>query len=159
MGVFSSAWRAVAGHLVAAFFADRDRVGLAVAAAATGRYADSTVRLALFGFVGGILGVGLAAFAVTAATADRPGVVDLAQRSLRWRGPVRWYLLAPFTVPRGRRSSRSPSTAWACWSPLRWLAAGDRLHWVLQDRWRDRYSLLRLSAYVAFWCALKSREA
>jgi hypothetical protein len=57
--------------------------------------------LPLHGFLGGVLGVGLGAFVVTAALARREGVVDLARRSVRWRVPVRWYLVALFTVPVG----------------------------------------------------------
>jgi hypothetical protein len=49
--------------------------------------------------LGGALGVGLAAFVVTAATDGRAGVHDLARRSLRWRVPLRWYLIALFGVP------------------------------------------------------------
>ena len=55
--------------------------------------------LPMHGFLGGVLGVGFAAFLVTAALAGRDGVVDLDHRSLRWRVPVRWYLVALFTVP------------------------------------------------------------
>jgi hypothetical protein len=55
----------------------------------------------LHGFLGGVLRVGLGAFLVTAALRGREGVVDLARRSMRWRVPVRWYLVALFTVPVG----------------------------------------------------------
>lgn len=55
----------------------------------------------LHGFLGGVLGVGVGAFLVTGALAGREGVVDLAGRNLRWRVPVRWYLVALFTVPVG----------------------------------------------------------
>lgn len=57
--------------------------------------------LPLHGFVGGLLGVGVGAFLVTATPAGRDGVVDLARRSARWRVPIRWYLVALFTVPVG----------------------------------------------------------
>ena len=57
--------------------------------------------LPLHGLLGGVLGVGLAAFLVTAALDGRDGVVDLAWRSVRWRVPVRWYLVALFTIPVG----------------------------------------------------------
>jgi CAAX protease family protein len=43
----------------------------------------------------------LGAFLVTGALAGREGVVDLAQRSVRWRVPLRWYLVALFTIPVG----------------------------------------------------------
>jgi hypothetical protein len=55
--------------------------------------------LPLHGVLGGALGVGVGAFVVTAALSGRDGVVDLARRSTRWRVPVRWYLVALFTVP------------------------------------------------------------
>jgi hypothetical protein len=57
--------------------------------------------LPLHGVLGGVLGVRVGAFLVTGALAGREGVVDLARRSLRWRVPVRWYLVALFTVPVG----------------------------------------------------------
>jgi hypothetical protein len=50
--------------------------------------------LPLHGVVGGVLGVGLAAFPVTAALSGRAGVADLVRRSVRWRVSVRWYLIA-----------------------------------------------------------------
>ena len=46
-----------------------------------------------------IFGVALPAFLVVAAVHGRAGVRDLAQRSLRWRVGLRWYLLALFGVP------------------------------------------------------------
>jgi hypothetical protein len=55
----------------------------------------------MHGFVGGLLGVGVGAYLVPAALAGRDGVVDLARRSVRWRVPIRWYLVALFTVPVG----------------------------------------------------------
>jgi uncharacterized protein len=45
------------------------------------------------------LALGIAAFLVTAALAGRAGVADLGRRSVRWRVPVRWYLIALFYVP------------------------------------------------------------
>jgi len=53
----------------------------------------------LHGVVGGALGVALAAFLVTAGLSGRAGVADLGRRSVRWRVPVRWYLIALFSVP------------------------------------------------------------
>jgi hypothetical protein len=47
------------------------------------------------------LGAGLAAFLVTVALSGRAGVADLGRRSLRWRVPLRWYLIALFSVPIG----------------------------------------------------------
>jgi hypothetical protein len=57
--------------------------------------------LPLHGVLGGVLGVGIGAFVVTGALAGRDGVIDLARRSLRWRVPIGWYLVALFTVPVG----------------------------------------------------------
>ena len=78
--------------------------------------------LPLYGFLGTVLGVGLGAFVVTAALAGREGVVDLARRSVRWRVPVRWYLVALLTVPVGAtlislaiygpRALASPAGGW-----------------------------------------------
>jgi hypothetical protein len=78
--------------------------------------------LPLHGVMGGALGVGVGAFVVTGALAGRDGVVDLAQRSVRWRVPVRWYLVALFTVPVGAtllslaiygpRALASPAGGW-----------------------------------------------
>jgi hypothetical protein len=58
--------------------------------------------LPLHGVLGGVLGVGVGAFLVTGALAGREGVVDLARRSLRWRVPLRWYLVgySPFRSER-----------------------------------------------------------
>jgi hypothetical protein len=57
--------------------------------------------LPLHGVLGGVLGVYVGAFLVTGALAGRDDIVDLARRRLRWRVPVRWYLVALFTVPVG----------------------------------------------------------
>ena len=69
-----------------------------------------------------LLGVGVGAFVVTGALAGRKGVVDLARRGVRWRVPVRWYLVALFTVPvgatlislaiYGSRALASPPSGW-----------------------------------------------
>ena len=58
-------------------------------------------RIRLHGVVWGILGVGLGAFFVTYALTGRAGVADLARRSVRWRVPLRWYLITLLTVPVG----------------------------------------------------------
>src|SRR4051794_29015599 len=55
--------------------------------------------LPLYGVVDGVLGVGLGAFFVTYALSGRAGVADLARRSVRWRGPLRWYVIALLMVP------------------------------------------------------------
>jgi CAAX protease family protein len=129
----------------------------------------------LFGVVGGILGVGLGAFVVTGVTAGRAGVVDLTRRTLRWRVPVRWYLIALFGVPvaatllalaiYGPEALESPADGWP--EALAEVAALFVLQLVLfqlaeeigftgflQDRWQDRFSPLRLTVYVAFFWAL-----
>jgi membrane protease YdiL (CAAX protease family) len=129
----------------------------------------------LFGVVGGILGVGLGAFVVAGVTGGRAGVVDLARRTLRWRVPVRWYLIALFGVPvaatllalaiYGPEALESPANGWP--EALAEVAALFVLQLVLfqlaeeigftgflQDRWQDRFSALRLTAYVAFFWAL-----
>jgi hypothetical protein len=76
----------------------------------------------LHGFLGGVLGVGVGAFLVTAALAGRDGVVDLARRSVPLARPIRWYLVALFTVPVGAtlislaiygpRALASPAGGW-----------------------------------------------
>jgi membrane protease YdiL (CAAX protease family) len=129
----------------------------------------------LFGVVGGILGVGLGAFVVTAATAGRAGVADLLRRSFRWRVPARWYLLALFGVPvaatllalaiYGPAALEAPADGWpealaevaglfVLQLVLFQLAEEIGFTGFLQDRWQDRFSPLRLSAYVAFFWAL-----
>jgi membrane protease YdiL (CAAX protease family) len=55
--------------------------------------------LPMWGSLGTIFGVALAAFLVIAASDGRAGVWDLARRSLRWRVGVRWYLVALFGLP------------------------------------------------------------
>jgi hypothetical protein len=48
-----------------------------------------------------VLGSAVPAFVVTALVSGRAGVWDLARRSLRWRVPLRWYLvglLAPLLI-------------------------------------------------------------
>ena len=102
MGLLSSVQRVIARHPVATFLVIG--IGVGLAAAATAPLVEARIPpfgLPLFAVAGGIAGVGIAALVVTAATSGRPGVVDLARRSLRWRVPVRWYLIALFTVPVG----------------------------------------------------------
>lgn len=129
----------------------------------------------LFGVVGGILGVGLGAFVVTGVTAGRAGVVDLTRRTLRWRVPVRWHLLALFGVPvaatllafaiYGPEALESPPDGWpnavaevaalfVIQLILLQLAEEIGFTGFLQDRWQDQFSALRLTAYVAFFWAL-----
>jgi membrane protease YdiL (CAAX protease family) len=55
--------------------------------------------LPMWGSLGTIFGVALAAVLVVAASDGRAGIRDLARRSLRWRVGVRWYLLAVLGLP------------------------------------------------------------
>ena len=55
--------------------------------------------LPMWGSLGTIFGVALAAVLVVAASDGWAGVRDLARRSLRWRVGVRWYLLAVLGLP------------------------------------------------------------
>jgi uncharacterized protein len=99
----SSVLRPVARHAVVAFMV----IGLAAAFLAAGvvpPIVDAQVLpfdLPLYGVVGGFLGVGVGAFLVTYALSGRAGVADLARRSVRWRVPLRWYLIALLAVPVG----------------------------------------------------------
>jgi len=94
--------RITARHPVLAFMAIGLGAGFLTAAIRPIAEADVLpYGLPLHGFLGGVLGVGLGAFVVTAALAGSEGVVDLAQCSVRWRAPLRWYLVALFTVPVG----------------------------------------------------------
>jgi uncharacterized protein len=131
--------------------------------------------LPLHGLLGGVLGVGLGAFLVTAALEGRDGVVDLAQRSVRWRVPVRWYLVALFTVPVGAtllslgiygpQALASPAGGWQ--RVLAEVAAVFLLQLVLfqlaeeigftgflQHHWQDRYHPMKLTLYVALLWAV-----
>jgi membrane protease YdiL (CAAX protease family) len=129
----------------------------------------------LHGLLGGVLGVGLGAFLVTAALKGRDGVVDLAQRSVRWRVPVGWYLVALFTVPvgatllslgiYGSQALASPAGGWP--RALAEVAAVFLLQLVLfqlaeeigftgflQHHWQDRYHPMKLTLYVALLWAV-----
>ena len=100
MNAWSSARRGVARHPVLAFMLISLGVGFVTAAIPP--IVDSEIPpfdQPFHGIVGGALGVGLAAFLVTAALSGRAGVADLGRRSVRWRVPVRWYLIALFSVP------------------------------------------------------------
>jgi uncharacterized protein len=129
----------------------------------------------LDGVVGGILGVGLAAFLVTAAADGRPGVVDLARRTFRWRVHVGWYALALLYVPltvtvlafvfyQGE-VLETPPEGWlhvigavcalfVLQSVLFQFA--EEVGWTgfFQDRLRDRYGPIALSFVVAVPWAL-----
>jgi membrane protease YdiL (CAAX protease family) len=122
-----------------------------------------------------VLGVGIGAFVVTAAVAGRDGVIDLARRSVRWRVPVRWYLVALFTVPvgatlislaiYGSQALTIPIGGWP--RALAEVAAVFVLQLVLfqlaeeigftgflQHHWQDRYRPMKLSLYVALLWAV-----
>ncbi|HEX9762318.1 MAG TPA: hypothetical protein VGA97_04370 [Acidimicrobiia bacterium] len=176
MSLPTSVRRAVARHPVAAFLV----IGGAVfaAAALTPTLVENQIPpfdLPLWGSLGGILGVGLAAFLVTAATEGRTGVTDLVRRSLRWRVPFRWYLIALLGVPLaatlvaitiyGMTALASPAGGWPravgevlfLFSlQLILFQLAEEIGWTgfLQDRWQDHYHPLKLSAMVAFPWAL-----
>jgi uncharacterized protein len=105
----------------------------------------------------------------------QPGVADLTRRSLRWRVPVRWYLIALLSVPvgatlislviYGRQALATPSGGWP--RALVEVAAMFLLQLVLfqlaeeigftgflQDHWQDRYHPLKLTLYVALLWAV-----
>ena len=89
-----SAWPpsvAVGRHPVPAF--------LVLTFALTGLLAVLPVPSSAYGSIENIVGAAVPAFIVTALVSGRAGVLDLARRSLRWQGPVRWYLLALIALP------------------------------------------------------------
>ena len=124
--------------------------------------------------VGGSLGLGLAAFLVTAALSGRAGVADLGRRSVRWRVPVRWYLIALFSVPvaatlislaiYGPRAL-APRSGWPralaevaglLLLQLVFFQLAEEIGFTgfLQHHWQDRYSPMKLTLYVALLWAL-----
>jgi uncharacterized protein len=131
--------------------------------------------LPLHGIVGGTLGVGVSAFLVTGALAGRNGVVDLTRRAVRWRVPVRWYLVALFTVPvvatlisvaiYGPRALAPPAGGWPralaeviavflLQLVLFQLAEEIGFTGFLQHHWQDRYHPMKLTLYVALLWAV-----
>jgi membrane protease YdiL (CAAX protease family) len=161
------AQRTVARHPIASFLAIS--YGVSLAAALTTLFAKGEVTqfdLPVFASVGTILGVALAAFVVTAAADGRAGVDDLVRRCLRWRVPVRWYLLALFGVPLattlfavaifGTDGLASPSVVLAVAAlfllQFVFFNFAEEIGWTgfFQDRLRHRYGPLKLSAVVAF---------
>jgi membrane protease YdiL (CAAX protease family) len=166
----------IAHHPVLAFMVIG--LGAGFLAAAIRPIAEADVLpfgLPLHGFLGAVLGVGLGAFVVTAALRGREGVVDLARRSVRWRVPVRWYLVALFAVPVGATlisfaiygpgALTSPPGGWP--RALDEVAAVFLLQLVLfqlaeeigftgflQHHWQDRYHPMKLTLYVALLWAL-----
>jgi uncharacterized protein len=97
---WSSVRQVVARHPVAAFLVICYAVTWAVAVPWFRTRTDILpFDLPMWGSIGTIFGVALAAFLVVAATDGRAGVRDLARRSLRWRVGVRWYLIALLGMP------------------------------------------------------------
>ena len=172
----SSVLRLVARHPVVVFMV----IGLvpAFAVGVIPPIVDAQVLpfdLPLHGVVWGVLGVGLGAFLVTYALAGRAGVADLARRSVRWRVPLRWYLIALLTVPVGATlislviyggdALAAPPSGWP--RTLAEVAAVFLLQLVLfqlaeeigftgflQHHWQDRYHPMKLTLYVALLWAL-----
>jgi membrane protease YdiL (CAAX protease family) len=169
--------RTLARHPIAAFLVIGNVVYFATVL--TPWVADRKVtafELPLHGIVGGLLGVGLGAFVVTAAADGRAGVADLVARTLRWRVPVRWYLIALLGVPLATTvlaaaiyqgdAFESPADGWlhvigaVCALfvlQLVFFQLTEEIGWTgfFQDRLRDRYGPIKLSAVVAvpwaFW--------
>src|SRR5215207_8542602 len=167
--------RGVARHPVLAFMLIS--LGIGFVTAAIPPIVDSEILpfgLPLHG-VGMSLGAGLAAFLVTAALSGRAGVADLTRRSVRWRVPVRWYLIALLSVPVGAtlislvvygpQALATPSGGWP--RALAEVAAVFVLQLVLfqlaeeigftgflQHHWQDRYHPLKLAFYVALLWAV-----
>jgi uncharacterized protein len=163
--------RAVARHPVAAFLIIGNAVVLA--AALIPPLVEAKILpfdLPLWASLSTIFGVGLAAFLVTAATDGRAGVNDLVRRSLSWRVPLRWYLIALLSVPvaatllaiviYGPHALDSPAGGWAralgvvlavFVLQLILFQLGEEIGWTgfLQHRLQDRYGPLKLSALVA----------
>src|SRR5687768_4585077 len=176
MSVLSSARRGVVRHPVVTFMLIS--LGAYFVTAAIPPIVNSEVLpfgLPLHGVVGGVLGVGLAAFLVTAALSGRAGVADLIRRSVRWRVSVRWYLIALLTVPVGATlislaiygpgALAAPSGGWP--RALAEVAAVFVLQLLLfqlaeeigftgflQHHWQDRYNPLKLTLYVALLWAV-----
>jgi membrane protease YdiL (CAAX protease family) len=171
VNLLSATRRAMAHHPIAAFLIIGNAVF--VAASLIPPFVNAKVLpfdLPLWGSLSSILGVGLAAFLVTAATAGRAGVDDLVRRTLHWRVPRRWYLIALLTVPvaatlfaiamYGMGALESPSGGWAralgvvlavFVLQLVLFQLGEEIGWTgfLQHRLQDRYRPLKLSAMVA----------
>jgi CAAX protease family protein len=171
MNLPSATRRVVARHPVAAFLIIGN--GVVVGAALIPPLVEAKVLpfdLPLWGSLSTIFGVGLAAFLVTAASDGRAGVDDLVRRTLRWRVPLRWYLIALLTVPvaatllaialYGPHALNSPAGGWpralavvlaVFVLQLILFQLGEEIGWTgfLQHRLQDRYGPLKLSALVA----------
>jgi CAAX protease family protein len=170
-----NAVRVVARHPVLAFMAIS--LGIGFATTVIRPIVDSEI-LPLGRPLHGVfmsLGAGLAAFLVTAALSGRAGVADLGRRSVRWRVPVRWYLIALLSVPVGAtlislviygpQALATPSGGWP--RALAEVAAMIFLQLVLfqlaeeigftgflQHHWQDRYHPMKLTLYVALLWAV-----
>jgi uncharacterized protein len=175
MNPSASAIRGVARHPVLAFMLISLGIGFATAAIPPIVNSDMLpFGLPLQGvFLS--LGTGLAAFLVTAALLGRAGVADLTRRSVRWRVPVRWYLIALLSVPIGAtlislviygpQALATPSGGWP--RALAEVAAifvlqlvlfqfGEEIGFTgfLQHHWQDRYHPMKLTLYVALLWAV-----
>jgi uncharacterized protein len=160
----------VARHPIVAFLLIGN--GVYLAAALTSPLVEAKVLpfdLPLFAAVGTILGVGLAAFVVTGAADGWAGATDLARRTLRWRVPVRWYLIALFGVPvaatlvaiavYGGEAFDPPGgwpralAAFAAFFVLQLILfqLAEEIGWTgfLQHRLQDRFGAVKLSALIA----------
>jgi membrane protease YdiL (CAAX protease family) len=172
----SSLLRGVARHPVVAFMVIGLATGFAVGVIPP--IVDSGILpldLPLHGLISSVLGVALAAFVVTYALSGRAAVADLVRRSLRWRVPPRWYLIALLTVPfgatlisviiYGRDAVAAPAGGWP--RALAVVGAAFLLQLVLfqlpeeigftgflQHHWQDRYHPMKLTALVALLWAL-----
>jgi uncharacterized protein len=175
MNAWSSAGRGVARRPVLAFMLVS--VGFGFVTAAIPPIVDSEILpfgLPLHG-VFMSLGAGLAAFLVTAALSGRAGVADLTRRSVRWRVPVRWYLIALLSVPVGAtlislviygpQALATPSGGWpralaevvavfVVQLVLFQLAEEIGFTGFLQHHWQDRYHPMKLTLYVALLWAV-----
>jgi uncharacterized protein len=171
----SASVRGVARHPVLAFMLIS--LGIGFVTAAIPPIVDSEILpfgLPLHGaFMS--LGAGLAAFLVTAVLSGHAGVADLGRRGVRWRVPVRWYLIALFSVPVGAtlislvifgpRALATPSGGWAravaevaavflLQLVLFQLAEEIGFTGLLQHHWQNRYHPLKLTLYVALLWAV-----
>jgi uncharacterized protein len=168
--------QAIARHPVVAFMMIALGAGFLTAAIRPVADAEAPpLDLPLHGFLASLLGVGLGAFVVTAALSGPDGVVDLARRTVRWRVPVRWYLIALFTVPvgaallslaiYGSQAITSRTDGWP--RSLAEVGAAFFLQLVLfqlpeeigftgflQHHWQDRYHPMKLTLYVTLLWAL-----
>lgn len=169
------AQRVVAAHPLAAFVLIGNAVYVAVALTPPLRETEIWFGLPLHGSLGTILGVGVAAFLVTAATEGRAGVDDLLRRSLRWRVPARWYPIAVLVVPAattlialaiyGTEALESPADGWphvlgvvlgVFVLQLILFQLAEEIGWTgfFQEQLHGRYGPLKLSAVVAFFWAV-----